>query len=363
MKTDFSPLSSAVTIGPAHRMTVTDVAKAAEVSRTTVSYVLSGRDGVRVPEGTRQRILDAAERLGYRRNALGGALRTGRINTIGIIAPVKLMTSPPGTPGAVYFKDLVLALSAAAFEAGLNPMFISEDPLHRISIADLTDRRVDGVILFAKVDVQRFVQESQESQVPCVTIGSEHGACQVHTNHIEGGLMATEHLLGLGHRDIGYFWSGEGSYAGISRREGYRRALRRAGVSMKPSWEISARIPEMLREVLSARVRPTAIFCYNEELAVVLLDLCRELKIRVPEELSVVGFDDTILAVTARPRLTTIRSPLMGLSQAAVEMLQSQIRGEICSSQPVLVSPSLTERDSTCPPFKPPSLAASVPIS
>ncbi len=333
----------------ARRITVGDVAEASGVSATTVSYVLSGRDGTRISDGTRQRIVETAASLGYRRNALGSALRSGRTNTIGIIAPVNLMTSPPGTPGAVYFKDLVLFLSAAAFEAGFNPMFMSEDPTHKISLSDLADRRVDGVILFAKVDVQKFVQEARDYQVPCVTIGSEYGDYRVSTDHFKGAGMATEHLLELGHRKIGYLWSGKNGFANSSRREGYQHALQRAGLAVRAEWEIGA-APATIRTLLCAPDRPTAFFCYNEELAVVLLDICHELKIQVPQDLSIVGFDDTILAVMARPQLTTIHSPLMELSQTAVELLHQQIRGESCSSEPVFVAPSLVKRDSTCLP-------------
>ena len=347
----------ATTDKPKRRMTINDVALEAGVSRTTVSFVLTNRAGVRVPDTTRQRILEAAEKIGYRRNALGRALQSGRMDSIGIIAPMKIMTSAPGTPGAVYYKDMVIAVSEAAFEAGLNPMFLKDTPSHKMSLAELSDRRVDGVVLFSKTDVQSFLQEAQNNQVPYVTIGSELGICQVHTDNALGGLLATQHLLELGHRRIGYLGFSGDSDARRSRPAGYQSALGNAGIAVDPSLMICAdtlgpQLTRALRALLSRPGRPSALFCFNEELAVWLLEQCRQLKVRVPQDLSVVGFDNSVLSVTAFPRLTTIHSPLAELAQTAIQLLQAQIGGEVPPFKPTLVAPSLVVRDSTTPPLK-----------
>ncbi|MES2464449.1 MAG: LacI family DNA-binding transcriptional regulator [Armatimonadota bacterium] len=341
------PLPSAVA-APPRRTTLTDVAAAAGVSRTAVSYVLSGRTvGIRVPETTRQRILEAAEQVGYRRNALGLALRSGRMDTVGIIAPVSIMIGEPGKPGGVYYKDLTAALAAAAFEAGLNPLLMSETPHHSISLADLSDRRVDGVILVAKTSNESLVRDAAAEGVPCVTISRDIGTWQVATDNRWGARLAAEHLLGLGHRRFAFLTYEEDSYSSHHRGEGFRTALRDAG---SPPDSLTTHLydqPNRLRVALRSQTRPTAIFCFNDEIAVWLLDICREEGIHVPEDMSVVGFDNNILAVTVRPRLTTVQSPLVELARAALSLFQQQLRGEPPPPTPVLIKPQLVVRDST----------------
>jgi DNA-binding LacI/PurR family transcriptional regulator len=151
---------------PPHRKpsTITDVAQAAGVSRTTVSYVLSGRTDVRVPEDTRRRIMDAAARIGYRRNALAAAFRSGRMNTIGIVAPFSLMQNQTG--GNVYYKELLLALAGACSAQGMNALLLSDGTPGELTVSDVTDRRADGVILAVRFHAETFSREAAGAGVP-----------------------------------------------------------------------------------------------------------------------------------------------------------------------------------------------------
>jgi LacI family transcriptional regulator len=329
------------------RTTIADVARAAGVSRTTVSYVLSGRQDARVPETTRRRIVDAAERIGYRRNALAVAFRSGRMNTVGIVAPI----SPDVGVGNVYYKDLVLAVAAAAFEAGLNPLLLSENRSHALTLAEVADRRADGVILVVKERVSDFVNAANDAGVPCVTVGRDVGAWQIHTDNVVGGRLAAEHLLSLGHRRLAYLaWHLDGIPSVEGRRQGFEAALRDAGIDPVTAPQLRTKDEAELTDLLRRSDGPTAICCYNDEVAVHLLDRCRELGLRVPEDISLVGFDDNILAVSARPRLTTIHSPLDGLATQAVALIQAQLRNEPPPPAPILVAPHLVVRETTAPP-------------
>jgi LacI family transcriptional regulator len=344
------PNFSTAVAEPPRRTTITDVAQAAGVSRTAVSYVLSGRTaGVRVPDATRQRILHAAEQVGYRRNALGVALRSGRMDTVGIIAPVSIMVGEPGKPGGVYYKDLTAALAAAAFDAGLNPLLMSETPQHSISLADLSDRRIDGVILVSKSNNESLVQDAANAGIPCITISRNVGGWQVETNHEQGGRLAAQHLLELGHRRIAYLTYDENAYSSRLRREGFRSALREAGIAPETQKTLLHHQPDAVRTALHAPDRPTAIFCFNDELAVWLRDLCQEEGIRVPDDLSMIGFDNNVLAVTMRPRLTSVESPLIELAGMALTLFQQKLRGEDPPPSPILIAPRLVVRDSTAP--------------
>lgn len=332
--------------------TVADVAAAAGVSRTTVSYVLSGREDARVPETTRRRVADAAARIGYKRNALAAAFRSGRMDTVGIFGPLKRDEDPVGARG-VYYRDLIIAVAEAAFEAGLNPLLLSENPSRHLSLADVADRRIDGVVMIIKENAEEFARAAADAGVPCVTIGRDVGQWQVHTDNILGARLAVEHLVSLGHRRIAHLWYGKLEIpSGRLRREGFRQAMTDADISENDAPIFTDRNPEIIARALTAPDAPTAVFCYNDELAQWLLDLAHGEKIAVPGKLSIVGFDDNVLAACTRPRLTTLRSPTSGVAQAAIALLQAQQSGQPAPPAPVLVPPRLVVRESSGPPSK-----------
>jgi LacI family transcriptional regulator len=341
------------------RTTISDVAEAAGVSRTTVSYVLSGRTDTRVPEITRQRVIATAERLGYRRNALAAAFRSGRMNTVGIVSPISLPEDPQsfsiGT-GNVYYKDLVLAIAVASFAAGLNPLLLSENRSRQVSLADVTDRRVDGVILVVKENVSSFIEAAEQVGVACVTVGRNAGAWQVHTDNAFGAKLAVEHLLALGHRRIAFFWYGNDTVpSGRQRKVSFIETTCAAGLTPANTPIFMHRETGSLIQALLRPDGPTAIVCYNDELALTALDLCAAHGLQVPGDVSVVGFDDNVLATAARPRLTTIHSPLEQLASNSVELLLAQLRREP-APPPVLATPWLVVRESTAVPRSPSSL-------
>jgi DNA-binding LacI/PurR family transcriptional regulator len=345
------PHRTAAAPAPARRATIADVAEAAGVSRTTVSYVLSDRPGARVPETTRRRIAEAAERIGYRRNALAAAVRTGRLNTVGIVAPFATVESVSTFTGNVYYKDLTVALAAAAFHAGLNPLLLSEDHSRALSLSDLTDRRADGVILIVKEDAEGFVTAAEGAGVPCVVVGRSVGRWQVHTDNALGARLAVAHLWDhMGHRCIAHFWYGkEFVTSARERRTAFRAAMAARGAAPEDAPEFLNTDIAALIDAVRAPGGPTAVFCYNDELAVELLDAARGAGIAVPGRLSVVGFDDNILAHTARPRLTSVLNPLGPLATAAVDLVRAQIAGASPPPAPVLIPPTLSVRESTGP--------------
>lgn len=329
------------------RTTIADVARAAGVSKTTVSYVLSDRAGVRVPLETRRRIVDAAARVGYHRNALAVAFRSGRMNTVGIVAPFSLM-SEAHTPGSVYYKDLLLALAAAGMAAGMNAILLSEDNTRELSLSDLTDRRADGVILVVKANADDFVRAAEEAGVPCVTVGREVGAWQVHADNARGAHLAVEHLLDLGHRKIAFLWHGKAFVPSArQRRDAFREATRAAGLPFEDAPEFVDRDMNVVSHAFRSPHRPTAVFCYNDELAVRMIDAARQAGLSVPADVSLVGFDNNILAHIARPSLTTIHNPLQNIATAAVQLIRQQMNGAPPPGAPVLVPPHLVIRDST----------------
>ena len=151
--------------------TTQDIARLSGVSTATVSYVLSGRKGVRISQQTREKVLEAARRLHYRRNALATALRKGRTNTIGIVAPYSVV-GQPSSSHLVYGKDLILAITFAAAKAGMGVMLYVDAPESPLKPEDVTDRRVDGVVISGLYGVREWVDSLVSSGTSCVEIGS-----------------------------------------------------------------------------------------------------------------------------------------------------------------------------------------------
>ncbi len=339
------------------RPTIADVARVAGVSRTTVSYVLSERAGARVPEPTRRRVWEAASHIGYQRNALAIAFRSGRMNTIGIVCPVSMLAAPPAQSGNIYYRDLLFALVAAVIEAGFTPLLLSENASQPVSLSDITDRKADGVILVVKERAQDFVQAVQNAGVPCVTVGREYGAWQVNTDNVLGARLAVEHLLALGHRRIAYFWHGKRDVPSSRQRLlGWETALRDAGIPTVGEENVFTDDPEsfsrLIRAIQQPGDGPTAVFCYNDAMASMLLDFCRENGLRVPADVSLVGFDNNILAHAARPRLTTVDSPILAIARTAVELVLTQLNeaDAVPPHEAVTVAPTLILGDSSGPP-------------
>jgi LacI family transcriptional regulator len=330
----------------ATKVTVQDVALEVGVSKTTAASVLRNAPDFQVSDATRQRVLDAARTLGYRRHAVAVALSSGCTNTVGLLLPLPDINAR--LPASrIYGQDIFVAVFQAASRAGLR---VTAIPMHggadgKLSVQDVTDRSVDGLVMASMRDAE-FVREIYEAGIPCAEIGSGHGRHLFHPDNEGGAHLAVDHLWELGHRRIAH-WRGAGdNYASIHRLQGFLDAMGAYQLSSKGRVvENAAELAELLR--LPAAQRPTAVFAYNDFQALLALDAAREVGLRVPEELSVVGFDDNILAESARPQLTTVRNPLGTQADAAIAMLQGLWRGETELGAPYSVATQLIVRHST----------------
>jgi LacI family transcriptional regulator len=328
------------------RVTLNDVARAADVSKTTASYVLNRVPGFAVTETTRRRVFAAAERLGYRRHSLAAALSSGRIYVVGVMLPV---TNPQRFASSyrIFLHEFAFALTEAAAAAGLRTTLIptprqSDDPAQ--NAFDLTDARVDGIILLT-FDDGEFVCALYKTGTPCVEIASEFGPHALRADN-EGGMEAViAHLTELGHRRIVHVRGGQARSTAQRRAAGYTAAMEARGL-----------VPQVIQQNEVAALlslpdgeRPTAIAAFNDAIAIGVLRAARARGLRVPQDLSLTGFDDNVLAETAYPPLTTVHYPLTELSQASISVLESLWRGE----QPTVPAPipvSLVVRESTAPP-------------
>jgi DNA-binding LacI/PurR family transcriptional regulator len=336
------------------RMTSTleDVAREAGVSKTTAASILRDQRGFQASADTRRRVVTAAQRLGYRRNALAAALSSGRTHTVGILLPPLHPGAGSNVPNS-FGQKVFVSLYDAASRCGLR-VLPAAPPLDGPNgggggpeLQDLADGRVDGLIMVSLRNPE-FVEQVYASGLPCVEMSSGFGRRLIHPDNEGGAALAVAHLAGLGHRRIAHWRGGSaGNHAGDHRLSGFLAAAGRHGLRSEetPVLDSSEAVIDVLRR--PAGERPTALFAFNDYQAFMALDIARGAGLRVPEDLSIVGFDDTIVAELARPALTTVHNPLDEQARAAIDLLQALWRGEADPPVPPPLSTRLVVRNST----------------
>jgi LacI family transcriptional regulator len=342
---DFVSYSAAVTRS-AGRVTITDVARQAGVSVATVSKVINGRDGV--ASETSSHVLGVVERLGYETSLVARSLRARRTHVVGILVAEFEPFSTEilrGAGAALADTDYdVLAYAGARRSGGVG--------WERRHVSRLSGTLIDGAVIVTPtvVDVR--------PGVPVVAVDPHTGPGAlptVESDNLAGALLATRHLVELGHRRIGFLAGRSDLESARRREEGYRLALAAAGIAADPTLVAasdfrreSSRGPA--RRLLARADRPTAVFAANDLSALGVLDVAAELGLRVPQDLSVVGFDDIPQAARTDPPLTTVRQPIQEMGAAAVALLLDLIEGLTAGADHVRLSTTLVPRASTAPP-------------
>jgi DNA-binding LacI/PurR family transcriptional regulator len=309
-------------------VTIRDVAQVAGVSKTTAVHVLNNVPHFKAKDATRQRVVEAAVQLGYRRNAVASALACGRIHTIGVVAP--LVSGPWDNRSplhSLYAKEMLVTIAEAARQVGLRISLIPLNNNDPVSSDEVSDGRVDGLIL-VQVHNPEQVRVLYDSGLPCVAITAEHSPRSVRPDNRGGATLATEHLIALGHRRIAHRANHIPGEAARERQAGFEDTIGRQGLSpMECPISYGCEETQALLQQ-SPEVRPTAVFAFNDTLALETLRIARSLGLRVPEDLSVVGFDNNVLASVCEPPLTTIHNPLPEQAAAAIALLEALWRNE-----------------------------------
>jgi LacI family transcriptional regulator len=335
--------------------TIFDVAAEAGVSKSTVSNVVRGVE--EVSDGTRERVRQAIDRLGYKPNAIARHFVQQRTTMLGVLL---------GDLGNPYYGQMAQVMERTAFSFGYTTIFCNIEGDEQIAISgvdSLLSHRVAGVVFLAFVARRSRVDQAlQAAEIPIVFLGlSESWGDSVGPEDTEGGRIATEHLLSLGHRRIGYVRTPLVERSGDQARyAGYRRAMTAAGLKPLPAltWEpgsaevrINRRAGPLI-DALTGRDGPTALFASNDIGAVALIDACESAGLSVPADMSVVGFDDIELARLKRISLTTIAQPLQFQAERAIALLLDRIGNPSMPSRHVRIPVELKVRESTAPPRK-----------
>jgi LacI family transcriptional regulator len=331
----------------ARPITIEDVARAAGVSRQTVSRAIN--DKGEISPQTRQRILDIAESLGYHPSSIARSLATRTSSTIGLIVPD--IANP-------FFPEIARGVEEAAFAAGYQ-VFLSntaEDATREWDILrSLEQQRVAGVILCSSRLPDEQLQTATRRPFPLVClnrqiVGADSAALLIDDFH--GARQATRYLLERGHRAIGMLTGPARSWSGARRLEGYRAALDDAGIPYEPR-RMAAGFPQVeggriaAAHLLSIAPDTGAILAYNDLMAVGAMRACAQLGRRVPADCAVMGFDDIPLASFVAPALTTMQVDKPEAGRRVFNLLRRMMEERLNGPAIEILVPQLVVRDST----------------
>ena len=339
----------AVTQRALQRTTIREIADQAGVSIATVSRVLNGRGDV--SDETRDLVSRVIRENGYTANRNARGLSAGRTGFVGVVVPLVFPAYfayiLAGAAEALFERDLQIVLSPTGNEYAREVSVLNR--LHGVTDGSLIilpeesseelEGHLDNGFRFVVIDPLMQLDE----RIPSVSAANASGAEQ-----------AMRHLLQLGHRRIAHITGPKGWLATEDRRRGYRAALASAGALPDPGLEAEA-IPEIdsgrdaATALLALPDRPTAIFAFNDNIAIGAVQAARARGLRVPDDLSVVGFDDVEHATVVTPALTTVRQPLAEMGRTAVSLLSRLMERQSVETLHVELATRLVVRDSTAP--------------
>jgi LacI family transcriptional regulator len=337
------------------RVGIRDVAAEAGVSVTTVSHVMNEAPNAQVRAETRERVLAAAERLGYKPNRMARSLRTRQTRTIALISDT-IATTP-------YAGQMILGAQRAAQDKGFTVVLFNtgEDPeVEKRELKAALDYQVDGVI-YATMYHRVVSVPKQLDGTPVVLLDAESpdsDAPSVVPDEVTGGRTATEELTSQGHRRIGFINNTDDVPATSGRLQGYRDGLAAAGLEYDASLVVND-VSETwggyraARALLSGTDRPTAVFAYNDRMAMGAYRAAAEAGLRIPNDLSIVGFDDQQLITRGLyPELSSVALPHFDMGFWAGETLAQLLdepESELTTPRPLLMPCPLVRRWSVAP--------------
>ncbi|MCW2978104.1 MAG: transcriptional regulator, LacI family [Actinomycetia bacterium] len=338
------------------RVSIRDVAEAAGVSQTTVSHVLNDVDGARVAEETRSRVRQAAERLRYSPSRAARGLRLQRTNAVAMLSD-HIATTP-------HAGKIILGAQETAHARGWTLLLFNTGADRELEDRDLDaliQHQVEGV-LYASMYHRRVDVPSRLVGTPVVLLDARSDDASlpaVVPDEVEGGRVAVEELISFGHRRIGFATNRDDIPATSGRLAGYREALKAGDIPFDRSLVIADESEagggyRAVSKLLRRDPRPTAIFCFNDRMAMGAYRAAAELGLRIPDDLSIIGFDNQeIIADGLFPALTTVALPHFEMGCWAVDSLIRLIESPDSAPTgpfPTLISCPIVRRESVAAP-------------
>lgn len=331
--------------------TIKDVARIAGVSTTTVSHVINKTRFV--AEATQQKVMDAVKELNYAPSAVARSLKCNTTRTIGML--VTQSTNP-------FLAEVVDGVESYCYRQGYTLILCNTGGIYekqRDYIRMLAEKRVDGIFVMCS-DLTPELQEMLDghADIPKVIMdwgqggsSSEDDSDKIIDNSEEGGYLATKYLIENGHTDIACLSGHLDKKLCIERTQGYRRALEENGIAFDESKILEGNFEcdtavEAADKILAMENKPTAVFCFNDTMALGLMSRLQHRGIRIPEDISVIGYDNIDLAAYFSPPLTTIHQPKRRVGKTAFEILLERIKNKEHEKRVFEMQPELVVRDS-----------------
>lgn len=336
-------------------VSIKDVARIAGVSIATVSRCVNTPE--RVKAKTRKIVQDAIDQTGYSPNTLAQSFRRGKTHLIMVVLP---------SVGDPFFTGVMRGIRKIATENRYS-LLINETQFNTMTADEIgamvVSRQADGIVLLASLSPfgTEVLSERNHRALPivvgCETISADlESYPSVHIDNVAAATEATGHLIALGHKKIAFMYGQQDSLLTRDRENGYRATMQKAGLSVDDGWVVAGNLSiegaaAATAKLLDHKQTPTAIFCANDEMAIGCMHAIRKAGLNIPDDISVIGFDDTRYAAVTQPPLTTIRQPAEEIGERVMQRLLNEIEhGRSTLAEPELLPHQLIIRDSTGKP-------------
>ncbi len=329
-----------------NKPTIYDIAREANVSIATVSKVINGIG--RVSDATRKRVLQIVADLNFEPNVVASALAGGNTRTIGLLLPD--VNNP-------YFSEIVRGAEDEAFGRGYSVLICNTDHNAKKEheyIRTLRQKQMDGIAIATGSTPAQTIEELVEGKIPVVLLSRSILGASVATVAVDsyaGGRLAAEYLISLGHKAVGYLSEPLTVTSSVERLRGFQEVMDEHGRTTVLSSDHGFGITTGQRMAAQLLSNPeiTALFGANDQLAVGALQACREMGRKVPEQISVVGFDDTVFAKIVTPTLTTVAQPMYQMGAQTLRLLIEAIETGVQPTKSIVFPPELMIRESAGP--------------
>ncbi|TQQ20033.1 substrate-binding domain-containing protein [Vibrio cholerae] len=327
--------------------TMKDIARLAGVSTSTVSHVINKSRFV--SDEIAERVNNAAQQLNYAPSALARSLKMNRTKTIGML--VTTSTNP-------FFGEVVKGVERSCYHQGYNLILCNtegDNQRMKASINTLLQKRVDGLLLMCStLEGERLDVFDRYPDIPIVVMDWGpilFASDKIQDNSLQGGYMAAKHLIECGHKEIGCITGPLIRHQAQMRYEGYKRALAEAGIAINPDWIVESDFEceggyQAFEKLYQSGKLPSALFVSNDMMAMGVIQAASQRGLRVPDDLSLIGYDDVHIAKFMTPALTTIHQPKYRLGKAAVDTLLYRLENPDTTAQVVQLEPTLVVRNS-----------------
>ncbi|WP_129691375.1 LacI family DNA-binding transcriptional regulator [Gottfriedia acidiceleris] len=331
--------------------TIYDIARVANVSKSTVSRVLNNKDNI--SEESRIRVMKAIEELNYQPNKLARALTSSGFDAILVMS-----RSTKTTAGNTFFSEIIHSISTRSevenFDVIIQTSKNSKDELNKC-IEKIRGKMIKGILMLSSPANEDFFKELDKYKIPVVVIGRVEGNYQhiysVDTDNFNDSYQLVQHLINQGHTDIACLHSSLDYHVSIDRLEGYKKCLIDNGIPLRPDRIIDSgytmeRAYEVSESLLKSKDLPTAIFAIDDLKVIGLYNTTAKLGISIPKDVSVIGYNNGIFSPLFSPPLTGIEIPVMKLGEIATDLLFKRIKNIPKKSEHIIVPTKLVERKS-----------------